>query len=160
MPNVRDVVTEVEFLIGTNPFDAASDPFDGTNVVKAARLNEGERPTDEAQTTTNIDGRETAAGHTASVTYAIKKKTSSEAVIDALIAAEDDNEDVWVRETYRPQGSAGTEYKQIIGDKSAGASVMVEESSDGFGGFQIYNVQLQTSSARAGQLINDEPTYS
>jgi len=160
MPNVRDVITEIEFLIGTNPFDASSDPFDGTNVVKAARLNEGERPTDEAQTSTNIDGRETAAGHTASVTYAIKKKTGTESVIDALITAEDDNQDVWVRETYRPQGSGGTEYKQIIGDKNAGASVMVEESGEGFGGFQVYNVQLQTSSARAGQLINDEPTYS
>jgi len=160
MPNVRDVITEVEFLIGTNPFEASSDPFDGTNAVKAARLNEGDRPTDEAETATNIDGRETAAGHTSSVTYAIKKKTGTEAIIDALINAEDDNEQVWVKETYRPQGSGGTEYTQIFGDKNTGASVMIEESGEGFGGFQLYNVQLQSSSARAGQLINDEPTYS
>lgn len=160
MPNVRDIITEIEFLIGTNPFDATSDPWDGTNAVKAARLNEGERPTDEAQTSTNIDGRETAAGHILTVTYAIKKKTGTESTIDNLIAAEDDNQDVWVLETYRPQGSGGTVYTQIVGDKTAGASVMVEESSDGFGGFQMYNVQLQSSSARAGQLINDEPTYA
>jgi len=160
MPNVRDIITEIEFLIGTNPFEEASDPFDGTNVVQAARLNEGERPTDEAQTSTNIDGRETAAGHTATVTYAIKKQTGTEDVINALITAEDDGQNVWVRETYRPQGSGGTEYKQIIGDKNTGASVMVEESGEGFGGFQLYNVMLQAAAARAGQLINDEPTYS
>lgn len=160
MPNVRDIITTIEFLIGTNPFEASSDPFDGSNVIQAARLNEGERPTDEAQTSTNIDGRETASGHVATVTYAIKKKTGTEAVIEALITAEDDGQNVWVLETYRPQGSAGTEYSQIIGDKSAGASVMIEESGEGFGGFQLYNVMLQTAAARAGQLINDEPTYS
>jgi len=160
MPNVRDIVTEIEFLIGTNPFEASSDPWDGTNVIQAARLNEGSRPEDSAETSTNIDGRNTASGHTLSVEYAVKKQTGTEAVIDSLITAEDDGENVWVRETYRPQGSGATEYKQVIGDKNTGASVMVEESGEGFGGFQLYNVMLQSSAARAGQLINDEPTYS
>jgi len=160
MPQIRDKVSKIAFAIGdtNNPFEASSSPFDGTNEIPALKIGDGgDRPADEAETSTTLDGRDVASGHSGSVSYFIRKEDTDNPTIGSLKTAETDAEAVWVLETLKKQDSDGTTKPQVVGGED-GCTVYIEEMTEG--GFQGFMVTLSADAAIPGEIIQDEPSYS
>ena len=153
MPDLSRRLVEIDGTT-TEPVSGSTDPFDGTNKTTALRMGSVDDFEEEVETSEDSLGRPVDVGRAWEQSYFIREDTAG---ADSFISfAQDQDEPIWVRETYQTQG--GGQPTKIVGAPTSGAVVYTAEATvDGLKGTLV---TVTSTSVTEDTNYRDEPSYS
>lgn len=159
MPELKRHIVTLE-ATDSEPLASEADPFDGTNITEAIKMGAVDDFDEEAQTTEDAIGREIDGRRVWQQEYFIREDSDTATTDELVTFCQNNNEEVWFRETYDAHEVAGDPITKLIGAPTSGCTVSTRKATrDGFVGTII---KVTSSSILEGEGGNyrDEPTYT
>jgi len=153
MPDLSRRLVEIDATT-TEPVDGDPDPFDSVNRTTALRMGSVDDFEEEVETSEDSLGRPVDVGRTWEQSYFIREDTAG--ADDFVTFAQDQDQPVWVKETYQTQG--GSQPNKIVGAPTSGATIYTAEATvDGLKGTLV---TVTSTSVTEDTNYRDEPSYS
>ena len=158
MPELKRHVVTLE-ATDTEPVDSSTDPFDGTNVTEAIKLGAIDDFEEDPQTTEDAIGREIDGRRVFQQEYFVREDSDSTITDEFVDFCQNNNEELWLKETYDAHEIGGDPVTKLIGAPTSGCTVSTHKASvDGFVGTMVKVTSASILEGEGGNY-RDEPTY-